>query len=303
MMKCLSVLLAVVTLCASLLVMPASATASQTTFSLSCTEGNVGDTVTVSVDISDDSGFTNATVYLHYNAEAVEFVKEGVGAVASDNNGMFMVNNLPAEGYVKGGYIALYPAMDAGTLFTYKFKVKAYKAAGFSLSFDECQGEDENGNIFDLNYTATTCVLNKDAGGADSTTKPNNTTKAPTSSKPTTTKAGGGQAQTTTTATPAAPTTTVTYPTDTNGITLAPWVVTETDGSAATEAGGEVITMATTTVATDVDAADATTTSTDVAPIVEKSNTVVYIVVAALLLVAGGVTAVMFVLRKKKNSN
>lgn len=305
MMKRLASLLITITLCVALFAqgIPASAASGEATFFLSCTEGNVGDTVTVSVMITGDSGFTNATVYLHYNTAAVEFVKEGVGEVASSCNAMFIANNMPEQGYVKGGYIALYPAIDAGTLLTYKFKVIAYKAAGFSLSFDECQGEDDNGNAFDINYSTTTCVLNEAAGGNESTTAPtkvnNNTTKATTvATKATTTKAGN-QPQGSTAA--SAPTTTATYPTDAHGITLSPEVVTQADGNAVTEAGGAVVTIATTTST----AVSTTTGSTDEQtsdPAVEQTNgwLVPVIVIGVLVLAAGGVTAVMLVMRKKK---
>ena len=301
MMKRLVSFLVVTVLCfAALFVQGASvlAVSSEATFFLSCTEGKVGDTVTVTVNITGDSGFTNATVYLHYNAEIVKFQKEGTGELVSANNGMFMVKDEPSLGYVKGGYIGLYPAVDAGTLFTYQFKVLKDKAAGFSLTFDECQGEDENGNMFDINYSTTTCVLNEEAGGAVDTTssgKPNNSTKATTTPKNTTTKTGAQSQNGTSTATEP---TTVTYPTDAHGITLAPHVVTEADGNAATNPDGEVVTMTTTTTTSVL--SDATGEPTEV-PSEATSNTVMPIVIGGvLLLVAGGVTAVMLIARKKK---
>ncbi len=272
------------------------AIADKVTFSLACTDGGVGDTFTVTVSVTPDSCFTNATVYLHYNTSAVEFVKEKTGEVASSGT-MFYASNKPDNGYVQGAFISAYPIEEGGELFVFTFKAIADKAAGFSLSFDECNGEDANGNLIDLNYSTTTCVFNEKAGGdVTPTTVPKTTTK-PTSSANTTTKAPVNG----TTTTVAAPTTTVTYPTDTNGITLAPNVVTEPNGNAATQPNGEVVTIQTTQTTTSV-FADLTQTTTVPTEQDESGSFMWLIVLGVVVLAAGGVTVGMLLMRKKKQS-
>jgi len=240
-----SILLSVVLLLSAMGVMTVGAKADKVDFSLATTNGGIGDTVTVTVSLSAESYFTNTTLSLFYDPSVVQFSEERTGKI-SPSSAMFMILDYPTDGFVKGAYVAAKPIKKAGVLLEFDFVIVKEQETIFSLGFEECVGEDENGVMFDVNYNAGSCVLNKGKGQAATTAKPPVTTKvtvAPTSANTT------GPKATTTNKVPVTTQTTVpvTYPTDAHGITLAPHVVTESDGNAATRADGEVVTMVTTT--------------------------------------------------------
>lgn len=171
-----------------------SARAAQVDFTLSATNGKVGDTITVSLDLSADSYFTNATFYLGYDTLAVEFVEEGVGSISPSMNTMFMAQDYSDRSYVKGVYVTVNGITKGGTLLTFDFKVIKNTPAVFSLSFDECIGVDENDHEFDLKYQIKGCVANNDG----SVTLPSSNSSALTTTKAggTTTKTGNKTATT-----------------------------------------------------------------------------------------------------------
>ncbi len=133
-------------------------------FTMSVTEGDVGDTVTVSVSISENSYFTNTTFYLHYDSSKVSYVKDSldVGKASPSGKAMFDALDHPDKNFVKGAYVTISGIKKAGELIKMDFKVLDAAPAAFSLSFDECVGVDENDVEFDVNYRVEGCVLNND---------------------------------------------------------------------------------------------------------------------------------------------
>ncbi len=169
MKQVLSVILAVLLMATCCL--PAfAAPAESVTYTLTANDAEVGETVTVAVSISENSYFTNATIYLHYNADAMEYVSDELGASAP-KSAMYMSNNFADKGYVKMAYVAINGLKKGGELFVFTFKALSKDAAEFSMSFDECIGADDDNNEFDVNYTVVPCVVN-----SNGQTVPTNTT-------------------------------------------------------------------------------------------------------------------------------
>ncbi len=297
-------------------VMAVSARASKVDFSLATTNGGIGDTVTVSVSLSADSYFTNTTMAIYYDPSVVQFSEERTGAI-SPASAMFMVLDYPSDGFVKGAYVSAHPIKKSGVLVEYDFVIVQETEMVFSIGFEECVGEDENGQMFDVDYNAGSCVLNRGKGKPATTAAPKPTTRVTEAPTPKTTRttttaasnANGGTTVTTNTPVVTEPTAPVTYPTDQNGITLAPHVVTEPNGNAATRDNGEVVTVATTaptlpstedSAALPGDMTDPTDEQEPSAP-TEKNNWLVpVIVVAVAVAIASGLAVV--VMRKKKAS-
>lgn len=230
--------------------MMVSARASKVDFSLTTTDGGIGDTVTLSVSLSADSYFTNTTMTIYYDPSVVQFSEERAGAI-SPSSAMFMALDFPEDGYVRGAYVAAKPIKKSGVLVEYDFVIMQETEMVFSIGFDECVGEDENGTMFDVDYNAGSCVLNRGKGKPATTTAAKATTRVTevstaNTNKNTTVTTASNAGGTTNAPTTTQSTSPVTYPTDQNGITLAPNVVTESDGNAATQPNGDVVTVVTT---------------------------------------------------------
>ena len=133
-------------------------------YSLSVTDGGVGDTVTVSLSITENSRFTNALIYIHYDSSAVTYVADSLGTGSASPKTGTMVDALdyPANNYVKSVYVTAGIVTKQGVLMTFDFDVISDKPAAFSISFEECQGEAEDGTMFDVKYAISGCVLNND---------------------------------------------------------------------------------------------------------------------------------------------
>lgn len=204
-----------------------------TAFTLSVTEGAVGDTVTVSLSISENSRFANAMLYLHYDPDAVSYVEDSLeaGSASPKSGTMFDVKDHKDKSFLKCAYITGGVVTKGGVLLSFDFEVLSDAPAMFSLSFDECQGETEDGTIFDVRYEITGCVLNNDGSVQVPTGGPVVTTTTVT----TTTALN----ETTTTAN-AAVTTTTTLPTmvvtdeGNNKITIPVVTTTDASGNSAT---------------------------------------------------------------------
>lgn len=288
---CLSVLL-LLSLCGGAAV---SARAETVTFSLSVTEGQKGDTVTVSIDLSEQSYFTNATFYLHYDPAVVAYVweSEATGDASPRMNTMFAAVDHTDKSYVKGVYVTVNGIDEGGTLLTIDFDVLSDKPAVFSLTFDECCGADESNIEFDVNYKTVGCVLNNN-------TDPDTSVVAPTVVATTTaSKTDSGNAATTAPADP--PVTTTPYGSDgpSGG----------DDGPAAdatTVPQGESGDSADATTMPVQGGVDTTTTTLlgsliDIEkqePVPSNIGTIIVIAVACLVL-AGGVTALAIIAAKK----
>ncbi len=305
-------------LCAVLLITLAcgavsvEARADRVVFSLATTNGGVGDTITVTVSLSGDSYFTNTTMSLYYDPSVVQFSEERTGAI-SPGSAMFMVLDYPNDGFVKGAYVAAKPIKKAGALLEFDFVIVKETEMVFSLGFEECVGE-ENGEMFDVNYQAGTCVLNKGKGQPATTAKPLSTTRV--TAVPTTANKPANTTKAPVNTTVATTTVPVTYPTDAHGITLAPHVVTEADGNAATKNNGEVVTMATTTTTTPAvptDEGDPNTTKAgtletgtgfpdwyDSAEDPEDNTWVIPVIVILIAVAIASGCAALVMIRKKK---
>ena len=198
-------------------------------FTLSVTEGGAGDTVKVSISIPENSRFTNAMMYLHYNPEAVSYVEESIEAgPASPKSGtMFEALAHTDKYFVKCAYITGGVVTKGGVLLTFDFNVLAAIPAAFSLSFDECQGEAEDGTMFEVKYTVVGCVLNNDGSLSNPTGEPVYTTAPVTPAQ--TTTATASPAQTTTTMS-----TMVVTDEGNNAVTIPVVTSTDADGNVAT---------------------------------------------------------------------
>lgn len=273
-------------------------------FGLSVTEGKTGDTVTLSIGLSEQSYFTNATLYVHYDPAVVSYVadSEATGAASPKMNTMFAVVDHPDKEYVKGVYVTVNGITKSGVLMMLDFEVKSDDPAVFSLSFEECCGSDENIGDFDVEYVTFGCVLNN-------STVPDTSVTAPVITP--TTPSGGSEAGITTQ-----------YPIETlTTTTKAPGDDTdpeqgdsgeETDepaGDVTTAPNAENVNDTVTTVPsnTDKDTVPTTTAgkSTDVLseePAPSNVGTIVAIVVLVLAL-AGGITAFAVIAARKAKEN
>lgn len=173
MRRWISVLLCMVLLMTSLGVM-ATARAETVEFGLSVTEGKKGDTVTLTIDITADSYFSNATMYVHYDPAVVEYVEDSAmgGEATPAMNTMYMGRNHEDQKYVKLVYATVSGIQKSGALLTMEFTVLKNDPAVFSLSFDECCGSDENMGDFDVEYVTFGCVLNNREDSKEEVTAP-----------------------------------------------------------------------------------------------------------------------------------
>lgn len=127
MKKFLSMLVAVMLLAASM-IMPAFAAGS--TISVSSVSAKPGDTVTVNVSLSGNTGFKAYGMALTYDTSALEL--QSINAGALSGNGLFVGNT--ANG------VATFAGMNAvtgdGVLFTATFKVKATTAGEYTVGIN-----------------------------------------------------------------------------------------------------------------------------------------------------------------------
>ncbi len=175
----------VITLCLMIgMCMPAVAHTNPVAFSLTATNGEVGDTVTVSMNISPESYFTNATFYLYYDTDAMEYVSDDLGS-ASPRGAMYMSNNFVDKGFLKAVYVTVSGIKNGGELVVFTFKVLKKTPAAFSLKMDECAGvEADDTTEFDLVYVLEGCIANDDGTGESpvTVTSPKTSVPANTSS-------------------------------------------------------------------------------------------------------------------------
>jgi len=299
----LSVLLCVTMLMSAAVV---SARIETVNFALSCTDGEVGETVTISLSIPADSYFTNATMHLHYDSSALSFIEEGVGS-ASARGAMFMVNDKPAENTLSAAYVTINGIKKGGVLLTFDFEVLKKTPVPVTLTFNECVGVDANDVEFDVKYTTEGCVVNNDGSltappvseptSAVTDVAPTNApTTAPTAAKPTvpgsTTAPDETEPGNTTDAPQTEPTAEVDtdLPTDDPQIedkpVLVPSTVTDAKGEAVTDTEGVVVT-------TLVPSQEETEEPTDMT----------WLIVLAVCVVAAMIAAAAVVFIKKKQSN
>ncbi len=292
-------------------------------FTLSVTEGGVGDTVKVSISIPENSRFTNAMMYLHYNPEAVSYVEESIeaGAASPKSGTMFEALAHTDKYFVKCAYITGGVVTKGGVLLNFDFEVLSAIPAAFSLSFDECQGEAEDGTMYDVKYEVVGCVLNNDGSVSNPTGEPVYNTTALTPAQ--TTTATASPVDTTTTTMPTMVVTdaqgaTVTVPvvvvTDTQGsvatipvaegtdaygnnVTIPVAIVTDAQGNVqtvpvatATDAQGNIVTVPVTTSATE-----------PTEPATDNSGLTVGIVIVAIGAVVAVIVAVAATKLRKKN--
>ncbi len=191
------------------------------TFTLTADDVNVGETLKVSVSISADSYFTNATIFMHYNPAVVEYVTDYIGE-ASPKSAMYMSNNFIDEGYVKAAYVTTRGITAEGEFLVFEFKLLTEQEATFDMSFIECVGVDDNNREFDINYTVVPCTINAvntpdDTGSTTTTVNDVTTTTVNDVTTTTVDNVTTTTVDAVTTTTVAAVTTTVAVPTTTTG--------------------------------------------------------------------------------------
>jgi len=159
MKKCICLVLSVM-LMLSMTVVGASAAGGdgQIVFTLSANDAAVGETVTLSVSVPENSYFTNAVMYLHYDADKLAYVEgsETTGE-AAPTGAWFMVADYPEEGFIKGAYVTVSGARKGGSLVEVSFTVLKEGITAFTLAFDECVGVDPDGEKFDVLYFIDPC--------------------------------------------------------------------------------------------------------------------------------------------------
>ncbi|MBQ9414880.1 MAG: hypothetical protein IJU16_07130, partial [Clostridia bacterium] len=140
-----------------------AARAENVTFSLSAAgDTSTGSTVTISWNVSENSYFSNCTVYVYYNPKLVEFLDYDSGSNAPSGS-MFMAADHKDELFVKGAFVHIKGIQTSGELAQFMFRVlDDSKPAEFSLAMDECEGLDppDSENAFDISYTLTGVVIN-----------------------------------------------------------------------------------------------------------------------------------------------
>ncbi len=233
--KWLCAILCVVMLASA--VLSASAAPEDTTaFTLSVTEGTVGDTVTVSLSISENSRFANAMLYLHYDPDAVSYVEDSLeaGSASPKSGTMFDAKDHKDESFVKCAYITGGVVTKGGVLLSFDFEVLSDAPAVFSLSFDECQGEAEDGTIFDVRYEITGCVLNNNGSAQVPTGGPVVTTTTVTTTAVSETTVGDTGSTTTVGTTKSTMPTMVVTDEGNNKITIPVVTTTDANGNSAT---------------------------------------------------------------------
>lgn len=141
-----------------------AAPAETATFTVTSTNAEVGQKIYVSVTLSADSYFTNATMYLHYDKTAVKYVEDSfTTGYVTPNTAMAMAADHPDKGYVKAAYVSPKSIKKGGEMVLYEFTVLKKIPVTFSLSFDECVGVDENNKDFDVKYVVVNATSNADA--------------------------------------------------------------------------------------------------------------------------------------------
>ncbi len=276
-------------------------------FALSATDGEVGETITISLSIPADSYFTNATMHLHYDSTALSFIEEDVGE-ASARGAMFMVNDKPEQNTLSAAYVTINGIKKGGVLLTFDFEVVKKTPVPVTLTFNECVGVDANDVEFDVKYTTEGCIVNNDGS-----------LTAPPPSEPTSTVTTAPTVVGNTTAQPITPGTTLSpaQTTSVGGETTAPVqteptaeigedisadgpddepaqedkkpvysTVTDAQGAPVTDAEGVVVTTLVSVAEDEADTADMT-----------------WLVVLVVCLVAAAIAAVAVVILKKKQAS
>lgn len=142
---------------------PAAAEDAPVDFSLIANDAAAGETVIVTVSIPENSYFTNATMYLHYDPTAVTYVADSVaGGAVSPSVAMVLGNDFPEDAYVKTVYVTVDGIVEGGELITYEFTAKSNAPAQFYLTFDECMGVDAEGVEFNVTPQNEPIVINSD---------------------------------------------------------------------------------------------------------------------------------------------
>lgn len=270
-------------------------------FSLSTDKAtaNVGDTVTVSVNITEKSYLANGTFYLHFDNTAVSYVADSENTGSAAGNGtMFAANGFHDEGFVKIALVTSSSIKKSGTLMTFDFRVLKKAAAAFSFTADECVGSGTDEIDFDIEYTSKGCVLNDDG----SVTTPIITPDVPvvmttTTKRPDTTAASKNNVVTTTA----------------SAATTASQHVPNDNTTTADAAVGDTTTASADSAVTTVSAQDKTEeTSTTTRFLTEIEDpvddepdglAVAIVIIVIAVLVAGGLTAAALVARKKRNAD
>ncbi len=277
--------------------------ASPVTFSLTTDKAtaNVGDTVTVSVNITENSYLANGTFYLHFNNAAVSYVADSENAgPAAGNSTMFAANGFHDEGYVKIAFVTGSSIKKSGALMTFDFRVLKKAAAAFSLTSDECVGCGADEIDFDIEYTSKGCVLNDDGSVTTPIVTPDVPVVVTTTSKKPATTTASKNTPATTTASMASATASQNVPTDRTTVTTA--IVGDTtaataDSSVTTASVQEEIEKTTTTASRFL------TEPED--PVDKEPNglAVAIVIVVIAVVVAGGLTVAALVARKKRHAD
>ncbi|MGN0171217.1 MAG: cohesin domain-containing protein [Acutalibacteraceae bacterium] len=281
--------------------MPAAAHTNPVTFSLTTTNGEVGDTITVSLNISPESYFTNATFYLYYDNDAVEYVSDDLGS-ASPRGAMYMSNNFVDRGFLKAVYVTVSGIKNGGQLVEFTFKVLKKTAAAFSLKMDECNGvEADDTTEFDLVYILEGCIANDDG----SLERPSTVTSPATVTPPATT------APLHPSATTAAPSQgNATTPTNSNSegtqaapatsIVTVPVTVTEANGAPVTNAQGIVQTTFITSSITVTTSQNQSTATGNIQTQGTNRNIILWVCLALLVVAVAVAILLLLVARRKK---
>lgn len=142
---------------------PVSAEDTPLDFTLIANDAAAGEKVIVTVSIPENSYFTNATMYLHYDPSVVTYVADSVaGGAVSPSFAMVLGNDFPDKSYVKTVYVTVDGIVEGGELITYEFTAKSNAPAQFSLTFDECMGVDGNGVEFTVAPKNDPIIINND---------------------------------------------------------------------------------------------------------------------------------------------
>jgi len=303
---CVTMLFAMSAVCANV----SAARADSATFTISSTNAEVGEKVYVSVTLSADSYFTNATLYLHYNTTALKYVEDSFApGYISPSSAMAMAADHADKGFVKAAYVSPRSIKKGGELLLFEFTVIKKIPAEFSLSFDECVGVDENNKDFDVKYSVVGSTTNADSAVVVPTTpttkNPNVTTTSPNISLPT----NGETVPSDTTTTVSGDTT----PSSSNGGQTAVTTTTPISGEVITTVPtGATTTARPTQVVIVTDAAGETVGTSivykddakgETEPVDDSSDSAmlwIVIAVGVVLVAVAIVAVVLFVLKKKK---
>lgn len=152
MKKLISIVMAILLVCSVCLTAVFAATTSATlTAKAGAAKANVGDTVTVTVDLSANSNLGTLTFNLKYDASAFEYVAGSLTA-----GGLFSMEEIndKTAGSLRYTAITGNAVTSAGTLVTAKFKVLKTNAA-FSIDVEEAYDGNDNDVTASLASRAT----------------------------------------------------------------------------------------------------------------------------------------------------